>query len=462
MKDAKKHPFRWFCGFFFILFFLIFFLESVTAIESGTEEEAWITWIKEMAIPLKTLDWDKVDLTELSFLDRELEGNRIVYLGEPDHYIHEKYDFRLILIRYLFEKGWRHIGMEIGRSDGKKADRYLETGDPLWLERMALLGYKGDQRTDRDDSKKVGKARKNPAFLKAFLSEKKWFFSQLRSINENLAPEQSRLCWFGFDADTYPGGGYADARAILERRKNDPLIKEILEKLTRVEKESVEQEVERLKNVLISITNKENALKYLLGEEDAKELKGTVHCLMDSFTYLIASKTGSRSELWLPMLREREKTMFRQMDEKLADLPSDAKIILMGHNLHLSKNYRSLSYGGVVDMWPSIGTHISEKLEGEVYSIWMLYDHGRHADAGTEKAFEDVPSDPRRIESLMARAGRLFLLPLASPDPRSGFLDEERWFVVNGDRAKGLLRENADAIFFVAEVTVPRERRENP
>lgn len=460
MHDAKKRPFVWLFGVFFILFLLIVLLESLAAIESSNEEEAWIEWVKKTAIPIKTLDWDKIDLTELSVLDRELEGKRIVYLGEPDHYIHEKYDFRLILIRYLFEKGWRHIGMEMGRSDGHKADRYLETGDPLWLERMAIYGYKGDQRTDRDDSKKVGKARKNPAFLKAILGEEKWFFSQLRSLNENLTPGQSRLYWFGYDVDTYPGGGYGDARMILERKKDDPLVKEVLEGLARVEKESVEQEVERLKGVLTTIKNNENALKDLLGKEDANELRSTVHCLMDSFTFLIASKAGSRSELWLPMLREREKTMFRQMDEKLADLPNDEKIILMGHNLHLSKDYRSINYGGVIAMWPSIGTHVGEKLEGEVYSIWMLYDRGEHAEAGSEKAFENVPSDPRRIESLMARAGRLFLLPLANPDPRSNYLDDVRWFVVNGDRAKGLLRRNADAIFFVEEVTAPRERRE--
>lgn len=154
--------------------------------------------------------------------------------------------------------------------------------------------------------------------------------------------------------------------------------------------------------------------------------------------------------------------MFRQMDEKLEELPHDEKIILIGHNLHLSKDYRSINYAGVIDMWPSIGTYVSEKLEGEVYSIWMLYDHGRHGNASSERAFEEVRSDPRRIESLMARAGRHYLLPLSSSDPRSDYLNDVRWFVVNGGRAQGLLRKNADAIFFVEEITAPRERREDP
>ena len=62
-----------------------------------------------------------------------LAGKRFVFLGEPDHFIVEKYPFRLPLIQYLFERGWRHVGMETGRSVGWRVDRYLETGDPAQL-----------------------------------------------------------------------------------------------------------------------------------------------------------------------------------------------------------------------------------------------------------------------------------------------------------------------------------------
>ena len=81
-----------------------------------TNEDRWVEWIKKNAVQLDTLDPFEVDPAVLSFLDPLLEGKRIVFLGEPDHYIHEKYDYRLLLIKYLYQKGWRHIGMEMGRS----------------------------------------------------------------------------------------------------------------------------------------------------------------------------------------------------------------------------------------------------------------------------------------------------------------------------------------------------------
>ena len=142
--------------------------------------------------------------------------------------------------------------------------------------------------------------------------------------------------------------------------------------------------------------------------------------------------------------------MFRQMDELLARLPSDEKIILMGHNLHLSKDYRTVRFGQL-QMWPSVGSHVHSRLPGEVYSIWMLYDHGRHGNVSAQ-AFQYVPSHPRRIESLMSRAGGAYLLPLGSDDPRAAFLDEARGFVINGGQGSGLLRKSADALFFVSEV----------
>ncbi len=40
-------------------------------------------------------------------LDRMLAGKRFVFLGEPDHFIVEKYPFRLTLIRHLFARRWQ-------------------------------------------------------------------------------------------------------------------------------------------------------------------------------------------------------------------------------------------------------------------------------------------------------------------------------------------------------------------
>lgn len=49
--------------------------------------------------------------------------------------------------------------------------------------------------------------------------------------------------------------------------------------------------------------------------------------------FLDAFKKAPSPE-WGPALRDREKNIFRQMDELLEDLNEDDKIILIGHNMH--------------------------------------------------------------------------------------------------------------------------------
>ena len=52
-----------------------------------------------------------------------------------DHFIHEKYDFRLLCIRYLASRGWRWFGEELDHRQGERIDRYLTgNGDASLLD----------------------------------------------------------------------------------------------------------------------------------------------------------------------------------------------------------------------------------------------------------------------------------------------------------------------------------------
>ena len=109
-------------------------------------------------------------------------------------------------------------------------------------------------------------------------------------------------------------------------------------------------------------------------------------------------------------------------------------------------------------MWPSIGTHLADKLPGEVYSIWMLCDHGRHGQVVLAEPGEELRSNPLAMEHLLAKAGAMFFLPLHSNDPRRSYLDQQRNFLQNGQLASGVVTQQADAIFFVADVSEFRQR----
>jgi erythromycin esterase-like protein len=428
---------------------------------TGAGEAEFVEWVRESAISLDADAWTEADLAGFAALDKLLEGKRFVYLGEADHYVREKYDFRLIFIEYLFKKGFRRIGMEMGYSDGKRIDRYLATGDEAILDRVTQFGFKGYLREDRDDIPAGFPGIENPEFRKTFFSEELRFIRKLRALNESLSPGGKRLSWFGFDISFFPGGGYVDARKLLEEHSSEPLVKDILQRMQRVEGESRLEEAERLRGLLEHVQERSPQLEGLLGATAAKELTTIILRLAESLVFCEAANQGPMAASWLSGLIEREQTMCRFMDDYLEELGPDEKIIFMGHNLHLCKKSQEITLGPagspMPKMWKAIGTHLALDRPGEVFAVWMTYDHGRHGTVLIEAGVEDVPSRPGSVESFLARAGPVFFLPLNSGDGREAFLRKEIDFNQNGSVSSAIVPDQADAIFFVREVSAIRK-----
>lgn len=106
-----------------------------------------------------------------------------------------------------------------------------------------------------------------------------------------------------------------------------------------------------------------------------------------------------------------------------------------------------------------LGDILARRHPGEVLSIWLLFDRGRHFPHPMDPSpAPEVPSDPDRIEHLLARAGPAYLLPLHDRDPRSALLDEPADHWTGGAAHSCVLRKQADAVFFVREVQPPRRR----
>jgi erythromycin esterase-like protein len=431
---------------------------SSVGLAQSTGEEI-VSWVRENAVGLDYEEWHDVDIEDLSFLDEELDGKRIVYLGVPDHWVHEKYDYRLMLIHYLFARGWGYLGMEMDYSDGVRVNRYLATGDAAHLEGVALYGYTGGKRGDRDDTPDGFPGIKNRVFRSAFVSEERRFLAALRLMNETRPSDQPRLQWFGFDVGLFPSVGYEEAQAVLARHPEDPMTREILDLMKRVAGESRIQEAERLEKLAELLADKSRGVERILGEVDARELTRTVQHLADTYRFCEAAKEGTRTMKWLHGLQDRETSMAWLMDEILEGLPSDAKVILMGHNLHLSKSSDEITIGPVGSpaptMWASIGTHLAQRYPDEVYSMWMLYDHGRHGTVLQAEGVEELHSNPAAVEHLMAKVGSTFILQLTSDDKKGPFYRQKHNFLQNGSIASCLLPAQTDAVFFVREVTEP-------
>src|SRR5581483_3398145 len=165
-------------------------------------------FVERHAIALLHFDGTALDPELLAPLDARLADAEVVFLGELNHFIHEKTDFRLFCARYLLSRGWINFAEELGWSDGFRIDRFLKTGDGREFERLPSFGYEGHLRNDRDD--RPGGILKVEMYPSAeFVAEERRFFEGVRA-----AEPRTRLA--GIDVDGLPGGGYEDIAQLLD------------------------------------------------------------------------------------------------------------------------------------------------------------------------------------------------------------------------------------------------------
>ncbi len=424
----------------------------------------FLAWARKRAVKLPSLGSSKLDPETFSFLDKALQGKRIVYLGESDHFVGERMEYRLLMIRELMRRGYRRIGMEMGHSDAKRMDKYLETGAEAWLDRVALYGYRGDLRSDRQDLISGWTDKPETEFSRTVVAEARWFLRQLRKINEGLPAGEPRLRWFGYDLSFRPGGGYADARELLAPHADAALVRDITTSLARVAGETRIEEAKRLQRLVALLDQRRSALLELLGAAGALELRRSLQRMADAFRFIedMQDVNNLRPDKIVGTLSRRERRMDHNFDEHLAEWPKQEKLILLGHALHLSKDSESIHTQSFGTMWKSIGTHLAQQLPGEIYSIWLLHERGLHGRARGTPSVIPFRCPSTAIERLLAEIHPVLVLPFGSNDPAEAWLHQQRVFSNSGAPARTVLAKQADCIFFVEQTHAPGTRRSKP
>jgi hypothetical protein len=82
----------------------------------------------DSGIPIE-LDGESGPIEPFGALDAVAAKARVAYIVEMDNFVHEKYDFLLMCIRYLASRGWSWFGEELDWRQGERIDHYLRTGD---------------------------------------------------------------------------------------------------------------------------------------------------------------------------------------------------------------------------------------------------------------------------------------------------------------------------------------------
>src|SRR5215469_9023473 len=310
----------------------------------GRDLKDFKAFARERAIHLDSDAPAADNVAKLAALDSIVAGKRLAFIGEPDHFIHEKYAYRATMLAYLVCHGFTRVGEELSRTDGARIDSFIEGGDASHLERIATYGYRGGLREDRDDTPrgvlKDSYGDKYP--LAEFRAEQVRFAEVMRAIASQLASGGNRLQWFGFDVDALPGCAYEDLAASLGGARDDSAVAPILEGLRRVPGESIDDEIRRLDSVLERFGSERDQLGTILGLDVTAEATYRTAWLRDSFAYLRRIIPITTWEHLNPAMAERELMMQREVMRQLESARRGEKIVLLGHDAHLCRDVSAI------------------------------------------------------------------------------------------------------------------------
>lgn len=385
-------------------------------------------WARRAAI---TLDGARPDL---SALDDRIAGCEAIFLGELNHFIHEKSAFRLAFAPYLLSRNWRAFAEELGWSDGLRVQDYLDTGEASRLERLVTFGHDAHRRADRPD--RMGGILKPSAAAyptQVFKAEHSRFYAGLRAAAQGQGVAVSLR---GIDIDALPGGAYEDLAAWLTPAE--------LADLARVPGETAPQEAARLRRAAARFRDRPEAIALLAA-------------LADSLDYVARTYEAADMDALRPGMAFREDCMKRRAADAFALRPAGTPgLVVMAHAFHLAKDDRLFVQGiggvgpggGVV---PSLGHHLVQERGLRAYSVWMVYGEGEDS-----QPFPNLPRKASYPADSLNRRLALFDRPVLLPlhDAPAALTDQpigvgHMYNAVVPTRLKGQM----DAIYFLPRAT---------
>jgi len=327
--------------------------------------------------------------------DLDAGDAEVLVLGEFNHFIHEKADFRIAMAREARRLGFDVWGEELGWSDGRRLARYFETRDEAVFDRLSLFGWRGEARPDRDD-------RPTGIFRASWET---YPFDLMRAEQARFYRALEPGAFHGFDVAAGHDGGYAD---LLARLAATGAPAAWAEAIARRPGESLQEEAARLSALLDEAPAGLDPLA-----------RADLAALIDGLAYTALVRDAATYAETAPAMAFREDAMKR----RLADIRalSPGKLVLMGHALHLVRDDAAIAAPGIVGpggaRTSSLGHHIGEELGLRMFVVWMIYGGGEDS--------QPLPDLPRRADfgpdtlnaRLAARFDRPVLLDVRSaPD----------------------------------------------
>ena len=288
----------------------------------------------------------------------------VLVLGEFNHFVHEKSDFRIAMVREARRLGFGIWAEELGWSDGRRLARYFETRDEAVFDRLALFGWRGEARQDRDD--------RPTGIFRASLET--YPFDLMRAEQTRFYRALSPTALHGFDVAAGHDGGYVDLFARLDATSAPQAWRAAL---ARRPGETLAEETARL--------------TALAAEAPAgldRLARADLSALIDGLTYTGLVKTAATYAETAPAMAFREDAMKRRLASIRALSPG--RLVLMGHALHLVRDDAAIAAAGIVGpgggRTTSLGHHLGQELGQCLFIVWMIYGEGEDS-----QPLQDLP-----------------------------------------------------------------------
>ena len=368
------------------------------------------------------------DGSNLAALDAKLARAPVVFLGETNHFVHEKVEFRLWWLSRLAAMRPLVVAEELSWFDGCLVADYLNDGDEAHLHRLVTFGYRSDARTDRNDEPTgVLKASAEAYPTAALEAEQIRFYRALRRLGGVRR-------YFGFDTYGHDAG-YVRLPVLLGE---SAVADEVTKGLQRVPGESIEAEAARL----------ERTLAHLPRDTRLAAARHAVEVMVDGLRYSALANRAPDYETLRPAMAFREDAMKRRLGHVMSELEPDDQLVLLGHAFHLAKHDAGIRGAGVGPgggRVPSLGHHLVQERGVAPFVVWMLYGAGEDS-----QPFPDLPGaavyPDDSLNGLLAARGTARVT--GAPPPGEWGVGHMYNQVVPVDLAR-----EADAVFFLPHVS---------
>lgn len=370
-------------------------------------------------------------------LDRAAATHDVFGIGEGDHYVHEKYGYRLALVRRLHAAhGLRHFGLEMGASDAARIDRYLQTGDETWLHRIALYGYRGETDDEKRELAPVTRGTRRPCD-DAWAEDERRFWRDLRQLGE--------VHVFGFDHDAVPGGGYLDARTAATNCGDEAL----RARLTPPRGTSGSDELQRLDALARDLSALGPACS---GVHDAIEQLAFSYRTFFEWQASMADTSAGGPDRVRRMFAAREEQMFARFLRWRTAVPAGTKVALFAHDMHVARDSEALHYGRGAHrfpMWQSLGARIALERPGSLWVSWLLYGQGSRYTPSKPSPWSEVALRGDTVEAELASSHLGGTFVFVDRLPPGSLVDRALPFGTETSEGFGPIRSSTDAIVFL-------------